>query len=204
MGLQLVQAQPSAVAPPLDVITASELVETPPPRGRPRTGGHTAEFRARKVPDRSVQDRLNRDLGATGELAVVVSEKAWLLANSRADLAELVRHVSAVEGDGAGVDSFELDGSPRFIEVKTTKGAAETDFFISANEVEFSARHAGSYLLYRLHGFDPDTRRGSYYVRHGALQCDASLQLLAVQFRVRLAPVAASPLAELPPPVDVP
>ena len=104
-----------------------------------------------------------------------------------------------MEGDGAGydVDSFEVDGSPRFIEVKTTKGPADTDFFISANEVEFSARHAGSYLLYRLYGFDPDTRRGSYYVRRGALQGDASLQLLAGQFRVRLAPIAASPSAEL-------
>ena len=50
MGRQFVEGQPSAVAPPLDAITASGLVEAPPPRGRPRTGSHTAEFRARKVP----------------------------------------------------------------------------------------------------------------------------------------------------------
>ena len=36
------------------------------------------------------------------------------------------------------------DCSPRFIEVKTIKGGANTDFFISANEVEFASRHDGA------------------------------------------------------------
>ena len=102
------------------------------------------------------------------------------------------------------MDSFELDGSPRFIEVKTTKGRPTRTF--SFRQTRWNSQHdtRGSYLLYRLYGFDPDTRRGSYYVRRGALQSDVSLQLLAVQFRVRLAPVAASPLGELPAPVDMP
>jgi hypothetical protein len=36
-------------------------------------------------------------------------------------LAAAVRHVAVFEGDGAGYDvaSFELDGSERFVEVKT-------------------------------------------------------------------------------------
>ena len=103
-------------------------------------------------------------------------------------LADAVRHVAALEGDGAGYDvaSFELDGSERFIEVKTTRGGPETDFFISANELEFSTRHPESYALYRLYSFDSDTEAGNFYVRRGALAQDVSLQLQPVQFRVRV------------------
>lgn len=78
---------------------------------------------------------------------------------------------------GYDVASFELDGSPRFIEVKTTKGGANTDFFISANEVEFASRHGGAYYLYRLYDFDPTAGSGSFYVRRGALSTDAFLEL---------------------------
>jgi Domain of unknown function (DUF3883) len=47
-----------------------------------------------------------------------------LLPAARADLAAKARHVSQIEGDGAGYDieSFEIDGTPKFIEVKTTRG----------------------------------------------------------------------------------
>jgi len=83
--------------------------------------------------------------------------------------------------------TFELDGSSRFIEVKTTKGSANTDFFISANEVEFASRHGGAYYLYRLYDFDPAAGRGCFYVRRGAVSTDASLELQPVQFRVRIA-----------------
>jgi len=55
---------------------------------------------------------------------------------------------------------FELDGSSRFIEVKTTKGSGNTDFFISANEVEFASRHGDACYLYRLYDFEPATGRG--------------------------------------------
>jgi hypothetical protein len=41
------------------------------------------------------------------------------------------------EGDGAGFDiaSFDPDGRERFIEVKTTNGAATTPFFLTRNEM---------------------------------------------------------------------
>jgi uncharacterized membrane protein len=112
-----------------------------------------------------------------------------LRAHGRADLAELVRHVAVVEGNGTGYDvaSFELDGSDRFIEVKTTRSGVQTDFFVSANEVQFSIQQRTSYYLYRVYDFDPSVRRGQYYVRRGSLVDDVSLQLQPVQFRVRLA-----------------
>jgi len=60
---------------------------------------------------------------------------------------------AALEGDGAGYDvaSFEVEGSERFIEVKTTRERPDTDCFVSANEVAFSAKHPETYLLYRLY-----------------------------------------------------
>jgi hypothetical protein len=49
-------------------------------------------------------------------------------------------HTAEVEGDGAGFDvrSFHTDGSPTFIEVKTTRGEASTEFYISRSELHFS------------------------------------------------------------------
>ena len=151
-----------------------------------RTGTSTATFRTRRFSDRAVQDARNRQLGLAGERAVVAREREWLGANGRQDLADAVRHVAALEGDGAGYDvaSFELDGSERFIEVKTTRGGPETDFFISANELEFSTRHPQRVVSPLL--LDPDTEAGNFYVRRGALTQDVSLQLQPVQFRVRV------------------
>jgi hypothetical protein len=135
-----------------------------------------------------LQDAKNRALGLAGELAVVVHEQQWLRANGREDLAAQVRHVSSVEGDGAGYDiaSFELDGTKKHIEVKSTRDSAETDFFISANEVEFSRRHADSFRLYRVHAFDPVSTRGRFYVRRGSLADELAIQLEPVQYRARI------------------
>jgi hypothetical protein len=95
--------------------------------------------------------------------------------------------------DGAGYDvaSFELDGGERFIKVMTTGDGPDTDFFVSTNEVAFSKRHAESYCLYRLHGFDPETNRGTYYVLRGSLE-QSALHLEPVQFRARMAALAAA------------
>jgi hypothetical protein len=141
-----------------------------------------------KVPDRSAQDARNRALGLAGELAVITFEQRWLRENGREDLVEKVRHVSFVEGDGAGYDvaSFELDGSKKFIEVKTTRDGAETDFFISANEVEFSKRHSGSFCLYRVYAFDPAHSLGNFYVRRGSLTEATALTLEPVQYWARV------------------
>jgi hypothetical protein len=93
-----------------------------------------------------------------------------------------------IEGDGAGYDvaSFELDDAARSIEVKTTRGESDTDFFISANEVEFPKRHAASYYLYRVFNFEPESSQGTYYVWRGSLIQQIGLPLEAVQFRARL------------------
>ena len=189
MGLVLTPTEVSSGEPVTEETEPPPgLVETRPPQAHGRDGRRTADFRARKSPDRSVQDARNRQLGLAGELAVVAHEQRRLRAASREDLAEQVRHVALVEGDGAGYDvkSFEPDGSEKFIEVKTTKGGEATDFLISANEVEFSTRHASRYYLYRLYEFDAASGRGRFYVRHGGLGKELSIELSPVLFRARV------------------
>ena len=91
-------------------------------------------------------------------------------------------------GYGAGYDvkSFSLDGSAKFIEVKTTRDDGETPFYVSTNEIEFSKRHAPQYLLYRIYPFDTAVRSGHFYVKRGAL-CEApDVVLDPVLFRARV------------------
>ena len=97
----------------------------------------------------------NRSLGHAGELFALDFERWRLVQIGVGQLAEKVRHVSFVEGDGLGYDlhSFEPDGRARFIEVKTTGFGERTPFFVSANEARFARDHRDSFRLYRLFDF---------------------------------------------------
>ena len=85
--------------------------------------------------DVAERDARNRALGQAGEKRIVIHERSSLAAAGRNDLAERVRWVSDQDGDGAGYDiaSFEADGRPRLIEVKTTTGWERTPFHITLN-----------------------------------------------------------------------
>ena len=78
-----------------------------------------------------------------------------LAASSRPDLAKMVEWTSQERGDGAGFDiaSFEIDGRPRLIEVKTTNGSAITPFYLSENERSFSEERPDAFALLRLYNF---------------------------------------------------
>lgn len=83
---------------------------------------------ARKF-DVAARDERNRALGRAGEERALKHERAQLRSAGRDDLARKVIWVSEEEGDGAGYDiaSFETDGRPRLIEVKTTNGCPARD-----------------------------------------------------------------------------
>jgi hypothetical protein len=74
------------------------------------------------------RDERNRALGRAGEERILAHERAQLRSAGRTDLAEQIRWISDVDGDGAGYDirSFDTDGHHRLIEVKTTKGWEHT------------------------------------------------------------------------------
>ncbi len=97
----------------------------------------------------------NRSLGQAGELLVMEYEERRLVDEGEKKLASRIEHVSHTKGDGLGYDilSFDSGGRERFIEVKTTSYDAETPFFISPNEVDFSADNPEQFHLYRLFAF---------------------------------------------------
>ena len=109
---------------------------------------------ARKY-DVAERDARNRALGRAGEERVLAHERARLLAAGRTDLANRIRWVSDVDGDGAGYDilSFDTDGSDRLIEVKTTNGWERTPFHITRNELAVAEERRGEWRLVRLWNF---------------------------------------------------
>lgn len=105
--------------------------------------------------DPAERDARNRTLGKQGEELVLKHEFARLNSAGREDLARKVEWTSEVRGDGAGYDirSFDLNGSERLIEVKTTNGPAKTPFFMSENERAFSEERPDAFRLLRLYQF---------------------------------------------------
>lgn len=128
----------------------------PPPSPTPDDDKETDAVRRliRKF-DPAARDARNRTLGKQGEELVLEHERFRLLSAGRSDLAHKLEWTSEVRGDGAGYDirSYNLDGSDRFVEVKTTNGAARTPFFLSENERSFSVERPEAFRLVRLHDF---------------------------------------------------
>jgi hypothetical protein len=140
--------QPSAPSP-AEIFVASPV---------PKTASEKIPERLRRLVlkfDPVERDHLNRLLGKAGEAFVVDLEKHRLEQGNRADLARKVRWTAAEDGDGAGYDisSFNLEGRPRLIEVKTTNGSARTPFFLTRNEFEIARQVPSQWQIYRVHLF---------------------------------------------------
>ncbi|PFA35456.1 hypothetical protein CN390_04315 [Bacillus cereus] len=149
----------------------SYLNETKPPeknRMKNKKGSTSKEFKATKI-DFADATEQNKKLGLAGEKLVYKYEIEYLTKNGRSDLADQVSHTSIIEGDGAGFDisSFDLDGNPKYIEVKTTSGGKGTPFMISANEVAFSSKKAEDFYIYRVFNYDQNTNTGDFYILQG-------------------------------------
>jgi len=144
------------------VLTDSSLAEQPPlyTEQVPRYG-EADKLRDKEIVrlvrkfDPAARDERNRRLGRSGEERVVHSERKRLQLEGREDLAEQVRWVADLDGDGAGYDvlSFNRKGEERHLEVKTTNGHNRTPFYISRNELSFSKENSESFRLYRVYDF---------------------------------------------------
>lgn len=144
----------SAVAPKL--ADPTNLWIGPPPIPSSADAKETEALRrlVRKF-DPAERDARNRTLGRQGEALVLAHERVRLLSAGRGDLERKLEWTSDVRGDGAGYDirSFELDGSERLIEVKTTNGSSLTPFFLTENERAFSEERPDAFRLLRLYSF---------------------------------------------------
>jgi hypothetical protein len=128
-----------------------------------------------RIVDFDLIEARNRSLGLAGEQAVMAFEHRRLWAAGKKSLAERLEHVSRSQGDGLGYDigSFELDGRERLIEVKTTRRAQLTPFYLTRNEVDVSKTRADVYHLYRLFRFERDPR---FFILSGALPENCRLE----------------------------
>ena len=116
-------------------------------------------FRASKR-DYLEREARNKSLGAAGEEFIVEYEQWRLASNGYQALADRVEQVSRTQGDGLGFDvlSFNLDGSPRYIEVKTTTFGRDTPFFVTETEFARSRQEGGDFHLFRLFEFRQQPR----------------------------------------------
>lgn len=124
----------------------------------------TKRFTARKIDWEKARDR-NNEIGDQGEEFVLEYEIDRLieaLAIDRTLATQNVQHLSRLQGDGLGYDIFSIndDGSPRYIEVKTTSGDFNQPFYMSKNERHFFEEYEDSAFIYRVYNFNRDTRRG--------------------------------------------
>ncbi len=163
----------------------SSLIQPPPPPVAAVDGDADVDSPARFYRmDFVRRDAENRRLGRMGEEWVLEFEQRRLHDEAeRPDLARKVEWIANTRGDGAGYDiaSFNLDASPRLIEVKTTGLGKHFPFMVTANEVRVSERNAGEYALYRVFEFARDPR---LYVLDGALSKTCRLE--PTQFRARV------------------
>lgn len=144
------------------------LVEEKPPLNFSSKENDTNDFRGRHT-DFLGKARTLKKLGFAGELMVINYEKQNLTANGKENLALDVKHVSKEEGDGTGYDilSYEVDGTKKYIEVKTTTGKKTTPFMITANELKFSEINSSNYFLYRVFDFDKKNQTGKLFIMKG-------------------------------------
>jgi hypothetical protein len=150
------------VAPPPRDERARPVYEWSAPRPAPRSVDF-ADIEAR-----------NRSLGLAGEQAVLLFEHKRLWEAGHRALADRIEHTSVKRGDGMGFDvlSYEEDGRERLIEVKTTRRAEMTPFFVSRNELEVSKSRESEYHLYRLYRFD---REPKLFILKGSLSATCRL-----------------------------
>ncbi|MGO8676922.1 MAG: DUF3883 domain-containing protein [Limisphaerales bacterium] len=106
------------------------------------------------------EEARNRSLGGAGEEFVLRFERERLWRAGKRNLADRIEHVARTQGDYLGYDiqSFEVDGRDRLIEVKTTRFGDLTPFFASRNEVDVSEDRQNDYHLYRLFSFRAQPR----------------------------------------------
>ena len=162
------------------------VVATPTPKQR--INEEQAAWIQRRAVKRDYLEResRNRSLGQAGELLVMEYESRRLYFEGAKALADRVEHVSSTSGDGLGFDilSFDADGRERFIEVKTTAYDLETPFFISPNEISFSAEKDDQFHLYRLFSF---RKKPQMFSMTGAVAANFLLDPVSYRATLRLA-----------------
>lgn len=112
--------------------------------------------RAKKV-DYINETIQNDAVGRLGEEFAFAYEQ-WRL-RDHPELLEKIKHISK-ENDSAGYDisSYELNGTPRFLEVKSTLGNMENQFFVTENELKTAKEKGEQYVILRVSNLESNPK----------------------------------------------
>lgn len=154
-------------------VELSKARRTTVSRGRPRRVFSDQD----KVVGWAAHDARNRYIGLHGEKLVFQREIETLTAAGRTDLAENVKHVALVNS-AAGFDiaSFNPDGTPKRIEVKTTQDPISAPFFISINKVLASREEPECDWIHRVFNFKPDSGTAEFFAINGDVEETCELE----------------------------
>ncbi|GEA49282.1 hypothetical protein VIN01S_00860 [Vibrio inusitatus NBRC 102082] len=156
-------------------VEGMQLKEEPAPYGRKKRS--STRRKSKGTIDWSLREKRNRELGLAGEYAVIDYEKHRLISAGEPELAEQIKHIALVDSSaGYDVQSYNIDGSERHIEVKTTTQSKSAPFYISSNEVKVSSDFGGSYWIYRLYGYDVNNKNVSFYMKNGPVEENFELE----------------------------
>lgn len=113
------------------------------------------------------KEQNNRRLGEAGEELIIKYEKWRLIQAGKDGFADKIEWISKEQGDGAGFDilSKNINGTDRFIEVKTTKLSKETPIYLTKTELSFAEKKENEFYLYRLFNFESLPQ---FFIRNGS------------------------------------
>ncbi len=145
------------------VFYAKELSDIITPQAVRERKEKRKSFCARKVDFRTLNIE-HSTLGDAGEIFALEWERTRLKDLSVPfDVSEEVIHFSRQYGDGSGYDILSRNGADfalRYIEVKTTKGAFDTPFYMSENERAFIEIYKENAVIYRVYNYNQSTNIG--------------------------------------------
>lgn len=132
----------------------NDILESPPVKQL--VSGPEISYERRPIKINYLQrEQNNIMLGEKGEVLVIEFEKWNLIKQGKDSYADSIEWISKND-DGVGFDilSKNLNGTDKYIEVKTTKLSKDAPIFFTKNEYEFSLEKADNYHLYRVFNFD--------------------------------------------------
>lgn len=132
--------------------------------------------------DYEASNNMKKFIGDIGEELILLYEQS--LPHNR-NSKNRIRHIAKEIGDGPGYDilSFDPDGTPRYIEVKTTTSGKRSPFFISINERNFLTNNDNTYI-YRVYDLSLDNKQVSFFIlsKEDIVQLNYQAQIFKVIF----------------------
>ena len=157
---------------------------------RPKPAGLHAElpeitrsFKGHSKTDFEQKAQAQKDLGDAGEELVAKHEENVLRKNGQLKDAERVDIVE--DGRGFDVLSFDTQGNPKYIEVKTTRGSAQSPFYLTDNEIAFLDQNRGSYCIYRLYNYVEETNSADCFVLNDHIRGQILLRPTTFQVTIK-------------------